>query len=140
MGYKEKCKNHKKVMILSMFMFSILVNGGFFPIVNFNPDSPDMEILMRLIIIVMAVVFHKSIGSLEAVIFEKWSMVLVGILNCVLIICGLLCRYLIEFGEVSITYYFTLSNIAFQMIVLALVSTIVYVWERKKNTSCISDK
>ena len=49
-----KIKNNRKSIIVGMFVLSILVNGGFFPIVNFNPDNPvDLGITMRLIIIVM---------------------------------------------------------------------------------------
>ena len=63
--YTEKIKNHKKAVMISMFLFSILVHGGFFPIVNFNPNhSVDMGMVMRLLIIIMAVTFQKAIVAL----------------------------------------------------------------------------
>lgn len=134
MVYTEKIKNHKKAVMISMFLFSILVHGVFFPIVNFNPNHPvDMGMGMRSLIIIMAVTFQKAIGALEAVVFEKWSMVLVGIFNCVLVVCGLFCRYLLEFGEVSNTYNFTVANVAFQMVVSVLVSMVVFAWESRKK-------
>ena len=131
---RGKIKNHKKPIIIGVFIFSILVNGGFFPIVNFNPDNPvDLGITLRLIIIVMAFTFHKSIGSLEAIILSEWSATFIGIFNAVIVLCGLICRYLLEFGEVSNTYNFTILNVSFQAIALAVVSTVTCVLERKKK-------
>lgn len=130
----EKIKNHKKPIIIGVFIFSILVNGGFFPIVNFNPDNPvDLGIIMRLIIIIMAYTFHKSIGSLETIILPEWSTTFIGVFNAVLVLCGLIFRYLVEFGEVSNTYNFTILNVSFQMIALAAVSTVTCVLERKNK-------
>lgn len=130
----EKIKNHKKSIIIGMLISSILINGGFFPIVNFNPDKPvNLGLPLHLMIIVMAFNFHKSIGSLEAIIFAEWSTTFIGVFNVAIVLCGLACRYLLEFGEVSNTYNFTISNVFFQVIVLAAISTIVCVLERNKK-------
>lgn len=129
-----KIKNNRKSIIVGMFVLSILVNGGFFPIVNFNPDNPvDLGITMRLIIIVMTYTFYKTIGSLEAVVLSEWPVTFIGIYNVGMVICGLGFRYLLEFGEVSNTYNFTVLNVSFQLVALTLVSTVVCVWERKKK-------
>lgn len=88
---------------------------------------------MRLMIIVMALEFHKEMGSLEAVTFSKWSMPFIAIFNISLALSGLGCRYLLEFGEVSNIYNFTVMNVAFQVIPLALVSTIVCALDKKKS-------
>lgn len=131
---REKIRNHKGIILVGMFGFSILVNAGFFPIINFNPGNPvDIGIRQRLVVIVMAFTFHKSIGSLEAAIFSKWSAILISIFNIFLVLCGLICRYVLEFGEVSNTYNFTIWNVFFQVTVLAFVSTAVCLLERKKN-------
>ena len=113
---------------------SILVNGGFFPIINFNPENPvNLEIMLRLVIVVMAFTFHKYIGSLESTIFSKWYEILLRIFNVFLVLSGLICRYLFEFGEKSNTYNFTMLNVCFQVIVLAFISTLTCLMERKKN-------
>lgn len=131
---REKIKKHKRLIIIGVFVSVILVNGGFFPIANFNPDNPvDLGITLRIIIIVMAFTFHKSIGSLEAVILSERSTKFIGIFNTVIVLFGLAFRYLLEFGEVSNTYNFTIFNVSFQAISLAVVSTVVFVLERKKN-------
>lgn len=134
MNNVKKIKNNRKLIILGMFISSILVDGGFFPIVNFNPDNPvDLGITFRLVIIVMAFMFHKAIGSLEAVAFSEWSAIFIAIFNVAIASCGLVCRYLLELGEVSNTYNFTILNICFQVAVLAFLSTIVCVLEQKKK-------
>lgn len=130
---KEKIKSNRKIIIVGMLFFSILVNGGFFPIINFNPENPVDLGFMRLIIIAMAFTFHKSIGSLEAIILSDCSTVFISIFNVFLVACGLVCRYLLEFGEVSNTYNFTILNVLFQIMMLALVSTVVCLLERKKR-------
>lgn len=130
---KEKLKRYQKMIIAGMFVFSILINGGFFPIVNFNPENPvDLGMTTQLMIIVMAIIFHKYIGSLEAVIFTERSAIFLYAFNVLLVLSGLFCRYLLEFGEISNTYNFTMGNVLFQVVVLAAVSTIVCFLERKK--------
>lgn len=130
----EKLKNHKRSSIIGVLIPTILVNGGFFPIINSNPENPvDLGVIMHLLIIVMPFAFHKTIGSLEAIILSDWSATFTGILNAVMVLCGLICRYLLEFGEISNTYNFTFINISFQTISLTMVSTVVYVLKQKEN-------
>lgn len=129
---REKIKKYKKIMLGGMFAFSILVDGGFFPIINFNPENPvDFGIGFRLMILAMAFLFHKSIGSLEAVILPKWSVMSISIFNVLLVLCGLIFQYLLEFGEVSNTYNFTVWNVLFHVIVFAFISTAVWLLEQK---------
>ena len=131
----EKIEEHRKLFILGMIFFSILVNGGFFPIVNFNPENPvDLGGVLRLLIIVMAFVFHKEVGKLEAVLFSERSIGVIGLFNMFLVLCGLIFRYLLEFGGVSNSYNFTLWNVLFQVAMLSLISTVVCLSERQKKT------
>lgn len=131
---REKVKEHKKTLMVGILIMSIFINGGFFPIINFNPNNPvDLGIQMKLIVIVMAFSFHKYIGSLEAILCEKWSVISVGIFNVSIALCGLGCRYLLEFGEISNTYNFTIVNVLFQVIILATISTVVCILERKNS-------
>lgn len=131
---REKAIEHKKGLIVGILIMAIFINGGFFPIINFNPNNPvDLGILMKLIVIVMAFSFHKYIGSLEAILCEKWSVMSVGIFNVSIALCGLGSRYLLEFGEVSNTYNFTIVNVLFQVITLATISTVVCVLGRRSG-------
>lgn len=131
---REKINRHKKIILVGMLVFSILVNGGFFPMINFNAENPvDLGIMFRPMIIIMAFIFHKSMGSLEAVLLSTRSVIFISIFNVLLVLCGLLCRFLLEFGEASNTYNFTVLNVLFQTAVLAFISTAVCLFERKKH-------
>lgn len=133
MLYAEKIRKHKKGLIACMFFFSILVNSGFFPMVNFNPDSPvNPGITMRQLIICEALIFHIYAGLLETVLCFKWSVFFVAALNAALILSGLVCRYLLEFGEISNSHNFSIVNVSFHVIILALISTVVCVLARRK--------
>ncbi len=129
-----KIKRRKNIIIVCMCIMSVLINGGFFPIINFNPDNPvNLGIVMRLMIIIMAFAFHKAIGSWEAVVFSEWPITFIGIFNMALALSGLGCRYLLEFGEVSNTYNFTIANVIFQVLALVFVSTVVCALDKKKS-------
>lgn len=130
----DKIRDHKNIIVISLFIISILIDGGLFPIVNFDPDNPvDLGIVMRLMIITMARTFHKTIGSWEAVVFSEWHMAFIGVFNVTLALSGSGCRYLLEFGEVSNTYDFTAMNVAFQVLALASVSTIMCALDRRRS-------
>lgn len=66
MTAREQIRNHKGIILVGMLVFSILVNGCFFPIVNFNPENTTgLVTILRFMIIAMVFTYHKFIGSLE---------------------------------------------------------------------------
>ncbi len=134
MENREKIKNHKKIILAGILGFSSLINGCFFPIINFNSENPAaLGIMLHLMIIIMAFTLHKFIGSLEVVILSKWSVIFISIFNVFLVLCGLIFRYVLEFGEVSNTYNFTVLNVFFQVALLSFISTATCLLERKNN-------
>lgn len=52
----------------------------------------------------------------------------VYIVTFLLTMAGMGCRYLLEFGEVSNTYNFTLFNIISYLIIIPIGTTIAYLW------------
>lgn len=114
--------------ILAMVVPLLLaVNCGFFPIVNFNPDNPvDLGITMRTLIFLSAFAAHWRFGGLEARVLPGRSLLFIGLFNTALVSGGLLARYLLEFGEVSNAYNFTLTNAAFHVLVLAAAATVSF--------------
>lgn len=133
---KEKIqiiKNHKILFIAGMFFFSILINGGGFPIINFNPDNPvRINIFMRIRLFAGLCFFHTIIGQLQALIYSNRSNFFIIIFNTLVVSIALICRYLLEFGEVSNTYNFTIPNIAFHSILFILISTATYYQGKRK--------
>lgn len=127
MQNNEQLKKYKKFIIVGMFILSCIVSGGFFPIINFNQDNQVDIGIMRLVIIVMAAIAYADMGIIESIIFPKAKVLLIIVLNVVLVSFGLIFRYVLEFGEISNTYNFTLANVCFQMIVLTAISTVSYI-------------
>lgn len=130
---EEKVKEHKGILTVCLIAMVILINGCYFPIINFNPANPvHIGMAMRVMIIVSAIAGHAYVGILEAVIFAENSGTSIGIFNVFLVLCGLVGRYLLEFGEISNVYNFTITNIVFQTVILASISTIACLWEQGK--------
>lgn len=123
----EIFKKYKKFIIVCMVILSCLISGGFFPIINFNLDNPVDIGIMRFIIIVMAAIAYVDIGVIESIIMPKLKILLIIVLNIAIISSGLIFRYLLEFGEISNTYNFTLPNVCFQIFALTAISTVSYI-------------
>lgn len=122
----------KKIIIIRSFVFFSIFTGCLFPIINFNPESPvDLGIPMTMVIVLTAFWMIDSVGKLETYIFKSVKTSNIVLLNFALVLFGLVFRYLLEFGEVSNTYNFTVTNVIFQMFVLVGGTSFVYI--RGKN-------
>ena len=99
---KLKMIKNRKPLLFCIVFLAIIVNLGFFPIINFNPENPVNFGLFKLVIILMAGSSCVYIGTFQAVFFPKWSILNIFLLNAALSLCGLCCRYALEFGEVSL--------------------------------------
>ena len=59
-------------------------------------------------------------------------LALVLLINVAHIIAGMICRYFLEFGEVSNTYNFTLPNIAIHIVVILCICLCSYLHAKKQ--------
>ncbi len=124
----------KKTITVLIVLGAIVINAGFFPLINFNQQNPvEINMVMKFVTLLMAVGVHSELGLIESKIYSKWSFLSIGAYNIFLVAAGLLGRYLLEFGEISNTYNFTWYNILFQIAVLSLVSTGTYLYNIKKK-------
>ncbi len=124
----EKTSKSKKVVFaVVIFCIVFLVSGGFFPIVNFNTKNKvDLGITMHILIIAMFFISCIEIGELEVIIFSKKSIVFIVLVNIVLVSLGLIFRYILELGEISNVYNFTIINVIFHVCMLVLISTLAF--------------
>lgn len=121
-------------MFVIMFFFSCFLSCCFFSIVNFNNNNPvDLGITMYFTIIAMSFVSYVEIGMLQAIILQKKSIIFVIILNISIISLGLVFRYLLEFGEISNVYNFTIKNVLFHVFILTLFCLVGFVSKRNKQ-------
>ena len=118
-----------------MVPLMLLVNCGFFPIVNFNPPPVDLGLVMRVMLFVLAVSVHWDFGRLEARVFPGWSPLFIGLFNAAVVCGGLLGRYLLEFGEASNAYNFTIGNTAFHILFLTSAATTAWRWRTGRSGS-----
>lgn len=122
--------------MLAVVPLMLLVNCGFFPIINFNPDNPvDLEPFIRVMLFALAVKAHWDLGRLEARVFPERSWLCIGLFNAAVVCGGLLGRYLLEFGEVSNTYNFTPANAVFHVLLLASATTAAWSWRAGRSGS-----
>lgn len=75
---------------------------------------------------VILVTGYGIIGMCFAGILDKGKEVIVAVLLVIFTVTGLLCRYILEYGEVSNTMNFTLANIFSFLIIIPLYCTAVY--------------
>lgn len=107
-----------KILILGYIVFA----GCFaFPIRSepFPLNFPKVYLL---------VVSYGVIASALAGIWGPDKGRNVYIVTFLLTMAGMGCRYLLEFGEVSNTYNFTLFNIISYLIIIPIGTTIAYLW------------
>lgn len=114
--------NGKKYLLPLLFS---LLTGCFFPIVNFNPENPvDLGLTFRFLLLGFAVWLCAELGKAEPALFPGWGMSQLALLNLALGCGGLVFRFVLEFGEVSNTYNFTLANVGFHLLFVVFFTTL----------------
>ena len=110
---------HKKGVAVFVCLFLIFIGCLGFPIYNYSPDAPQIS---RWINIFVCIGAYYEIGTTQAALYESktWRKSSAVVLRMT-VLC-FLCRYLLEFGEVSNTYNFTLPNVLFHLIAAVCIS------------------
>ncbi len=122
-AHTTKEARSRKAMRTLAFVLGVFFGCFSFPILNFTKDAPNFT---RWYSTYMIVVEYLVIGWVLTGAFpyqkeaEGKQLVSLVCFNCVTILVGMGCRYLMEFGEVSNTYNFTAMNIFFHVIVTNL--------------------
>ena len=127
----KKLTFKRQMQIGIVLGFVIFFSCTTFPFFNFTHRISDT---IHLLNIVIAVVAFWDMGIAEAGIFHEKSVLKVLLLNTVLVLAGMGCRYLLEFGEISNTYNFTVLNSLVHIVVAATLSTLGWYNYRKRLT------
>lgn len=91
-----------------------------FPILNLNKEWPLMLTTTKIYVVLGSTLFS---GGILAGLFPKKKLIFIILVTSIAVGLGLLCRYLLEFGEMSNFYNFTLPNTLLHVgIFLALTS------------------
>lgn len=114
---------------IGIFIFFVFMNCFTFPAYNFVKTSTGFLMIINLVLVWTACI---STGESEVRLFPKRSVWTIALRNLIAIGAGLICRYLLEFGEVSNTYNYVPVNLAVHISAMLVLSTFIY-WRKRKG-------
>ena len=124
-------QSHRKMGITIFWIVAVFFGCFGFPFINITKVLSDTEKQISIINLFTCLVAYAEVGLLSGYLFEKKKIGVVMLINAAHIIAGMICRYFLEFGEVSNTYNFTLPNIVFHIIVISCVCLCSYFHTKK---------
>ena len=125
-------QSHRKIAIAIFWIVAIFFGCFCFPLVNFTKTLSDMQKHISIWNIFISLLAYVEVGLLSGYLFEKKKIGVVLLINAAHIVVGMICRYFLEFGEVSNTYNFTLPNIVFHIIIISCICICGYLHAKKQ--------
>ena len=125
-------QSHRKTGIAIFWIVAIFFGCFCFPFVNLTTILSDTQKQISVINLFLCLVAYVEVGLLSGYLFEKKNVGVVLLINAAHIIAGMICRYFLEFGEVSNTYNFTLPNIAIHIIAISCICICGYSHAKKQ--------
>ncbi len=111
---------NKKFILIFVFIFFVLIGAAGFPIYNLNKQYSFMN---TILILISTVMLYYSLGIYEKIVLTNVNIKYIIPLNLGIIVLSMICRYLLEFGEVSNTYNFTIPNITLHIFATIVISS-----------------
>lgn len=131
-GFYNLLQSHKKLAITLFWVIDIFFGCLCFPFINITKVLGDAEKQISIINLFTCLVAYAEVGLLSGYLFDKRKIGVILVINVAHIIAGMICRYFLEFGEVSNTYNFTLPNIVFHIIIISCVCLCSYLHTKKQ--------
>ena len=123
-------RSHKRAAAACMFLFFVVLACSSFPF--YNLAKPYSTTLTASILFVNVSVY-AYLGSFTTRLRPHARLGQIFLIHLAVILVGMLCRFVLEFGEVSNTYNFTLPNIALHLAVTLTISTVSW-WLAKRHS------
>ena len=114
-----------RIILLALF---VVISGAAFPIYNFEKHY---TYALTGISLYLNIVCYWELGVFEKKILKLKKAAHAAFLNLDIVLLGMLCRYFLEWGEVSNTYNFTTPNILLHIAAAIIISTISYMMAKK---------
>ena len=121
-------RNHRRFAAALIVLFFLLLACSSFPIYNLTKRYSGTLTFTNLFV---SVSIYAYLGAFMTRILPNARLGQVFLIQLALILGGMLCRFLLEFGEVSNTYNFTPPNIALHMAVTLTISALSWWWTKK---------
>ncbi|MEG2022162.1 MAG: hypothetical protein RR087_10330 [Oscillospiraceae bacterium] len=128
-------KNKKTMLMVGVFMIVAFITCCTFPFLNLTKETPIRMDMLSWLVIGISIMFYCNIGQFEAKLFSGSSVIFIALFNFIATAFGMGSRYLIEFGEVSNVYNFTLPNIILQVLVSVLLTSGACLFAKKTESS-----
>lgn len=125
---EEKNKKQKRLYQAGMLTFIVFITCFTFPMFNFVKVYSKTIWIVNLL---LSVSVYYRFGKDEAKLFAEFPVWKIFLLNLAVVGVGLLCRYLLEFGEVSNTYNFVPLNIIVHVAAAAAISISTYLNQKR---------
>lgn len=125
MKESETMKRKWHVILLIMF---VIISGASFPIYNL---TKHYTYSLTSILLYTNILCYTELGIYEKKMLKRLGIKHAAIINLGVILLGMLCRYILEFGEVSNTYNFTIPNILLHISATFIISMLSYLVYRK---------
>ena len=116
---KDKILEHRKFFSIIDDIFLIFIGCFTFPVYNFSKDAPEIS---RWINVFVALTAYYEIGLVQGVLFEYKGLGISIYTTLSMTVLGLLCRFYLEYGEVSNTWNFIWPNITLHLFVAVVVT------------------
>ena len=108
---------------IALVLLFIIISGAAFPIYNFGKHYTQV---LTGIMLYLNIACYLELGIFERRVLHLKQISYVVFMNLGIVLAGMVCRFILEWGEVSNTYNFTLPNILLHVSVAVIISTLSY--------------
>ena len=116
-----------RVVLIALF---IIISGAGFPIYNFGKHY---AYVLTGIMLFVNIACYLELGVFENKILNVRKISHAALMNLGIILSGMLCRYLLEWGEISNVYNFTMPNMLVHIAATFTISTLSYLLVKNKS-------
>ena len=116
-----------RTVLVALF---IIVSGAGFPIYNLGKHY---AYALTGIMLYVNIACYLELGVFEKRMLKVQNVSHAALMNIGIILAGMLCRYLLEWGEVSNAYNFTMPNILVHITITFAISTLSYLLVKNKS-------
>lgn len=119
MNIKDQILAHKTRWTIVIYVFLVFIGCFVFPIFNLTKkfDTWWSNVLI-------ACVSYYEIGILQGTLYGNKGIRKIIVISFGMTLLGFICRFFLEYGEVSNSYNFTLSNIVLHLFVAISITTL----------------
>lgn len=129
---KKAIQAHKALAAVLVLGFAVFINCFGFPIYNLSRDWPASILVQNVFVASLSAVY---IGGGLAMLFPEKRCIFIAFITAASACLGMGCRFLLEFGEVSNTYNFTVPNIVLHLGAFLVLTSISWLSVIKNHQS-----